>query len=61
MSDYQKVEFPQITAHFKEPFLHIYLLRMDTCIGHVGTVNLLQVSDALKPPDLEPPPTCPFI
>jgi hypothetical protein len=25
------------------------------------TANLLQVSDALKPPDLEPPPTCPFI
>jgi len=22
MSDCQKVEFPQTTAHFKEPFLH---------------------------------------
>ena len=50
-----------------------FLITYGYVLGHVrpfigansnkglGTVNLLQVTDALKPPDLEPPPTCPFI
>ena len=45
-------------CHSKEPFLH----NLTWCVSRTWNDLLLYLSaDALKPPDPEPPPTCPFI
>jgi hypothetical protein len=59
--------------HFKEPFLHKYMVCIRTCgsqrrfpeetfVGDPWNGLLLNlVTSALKPLDEGPPPTCPFI
>ncbi len=43
---------PKKPFHFKEPFLHNSLLRMDTCKGHIGTTKFttgIQRLEAVEP------------
>ena len=62
-----------LVAAFKEPFLHKYMVCIRTLNSHPGPTEafpwwnswngilLSHITDALKPSDVEPPPTCPFI
>src|SRR5690348_16270375 len=48
------------TAHFKEPFLHKYIL-LWICMRTYRTAWFYRAPDTLKLSDPGPPPTCPFI
>ena len=53
----------QLCLNFKDPFLHKVITYMDICVRTYVRNELIynQAPGALKPPDLAPPPTCPFI